>query len=91
MWEGSHALPPPLLNGAMSCAYVLCLRPRLLPSLLRGQKQGPAPWRPQGAGSSSLCGGHVGHGSVPRCRQVLSLPPRQAQAGSAAVWSLEGR
>lgn len=69
-WEGSHVLPP-----SPQQRHVLCLCPRLLLSLLHGQKQGPAPWRPHRAGSSSLCGGR-GHGSVPQCRLVLSSTPQ---------------
>lgn len=67
-------------KGPMSCpvsSTAPCPLPVSLPASVSspGQKQGPAPWRPQGAGSSSLCGSHS-HGSIPQCRLVLSSAPQ---------------
>lgn len=74
MHGGSHVLPPPLLDQAMSSACVpACFR---LSSVARSRPQHSG--RAQGAGSSSSCRGCAGLGSVPQCRLVLRCP----QAGS---------
>ena len=79
--EGSHVLPPPLHDGAMSSACVpahFCLC-----SVARSTLADPG-------GQAAPCAGATWgtEGSVPRLCDWFSVPRRQAQAGSAAVWSL---
>ena len=79
--EGSHVLPPPLHDGAMSSA---CVPARFcLCSVARSTLADPG-------GQAAPCAGATWgtEGSVPRLCDWFSVPRRQAQAGSAAVWSL---
>lgn len=71
--------------------HVFCLRPHLLLGLFHGWKRGAAAWpTPADRQLSSLCRGHMGMGASLGARLILSSAS-QAQAGSAAVWSLRRR
>lgn len=69
--------------------HVLCLHPAYFCLCSAAGSGAQRPGGFQQTSCSSLGRGHVGPESVPRCvNGWSSVLPRQAQAGSAAVWSL---
>jgi hypothetical protein len=72
--KGAHVFLPPLLSFLDPACSCLC-----------SMATSRVPWPAQWTGSSSL---HRGRVKRPLRRDWSLVPSRQAQAGSAAVWSL---